>query len=199
MVHGRIDGPSLWGCICPYEPFWRLMAQEKSKTTVIILSFIALAMLGMAFAAVPIYRLFCQKTGFGGTTQRANELSNQITDRVITVRFNADIHRDLPWRFRPMQTQIKVRVGENALAFYESESYADRPIVGMATYNVTPDKAGIYFKKVVCFCFEEQQLHPHQRVEMPVYFFIDPHFAEDPAMKDVETITLSYTFFEYKN
>jgi cytochrome c oxidase assembly protein subunit 11 len=175
-----------------------MMAEKRSKNLAIILSLLALAMLGMAFAAVPIYRLFCQKTGFGGTTQKAIQLSNETTDRIINVRFNADVHRDLPWRFRPLQTQVRVRVGENALVFYESQSYSDRPIVGMATYNVTPDKAGIYFNKVVCFCFEEQQLHPHQRVEMPVYFFIDPKFADDPNMKDVETITLSYTFFEFK-
>lgn len=174
------------------------MTDKKSRNLGIILTLLALAMLGMAFAAVPIYRLFCQKTGFGGTTQKAPQLSDQVTDRLITVRFNADVHRDLAWRFKPLQTQVKVRVGENALVFYESASYSDRPIIGMATYNVTPDKAGIYFNKVVCFCFEEQQLLPHQRVEMPVYFFIDPKFAEDPNMKDVETITLSYTFFEYK-
>lgn len=198
MVSLGAYGYPIWRCFCPDESFSRMMAEKKSKNLAIILSLLALAMLGMAFAAVPIYRLFCQKTGFGGTTQKAIQLSNETTDRIINVRFNADVHRDLPWRFRPLQTQVRVRVGENALVFYESQSYSDRPIVGMATYNVTPDKAGIYFNKVVCFCFEEQQLHPHQRVEMPVYFFIDPKFADDPNMKDVETITLSYTFFEFK-
>ena len=118
-------------------------------------------------------------------------------DREITVRFNADVHRDLPWYFRPLQTEIKVKVGENALAFYESQNWSNKPISGMATYNVTPDKAGIYFNKVACFCFEEQVLSPQQRVEMPVQFFIDPDFATDPDLKDVHTITLSYTFFRF--
>jgi cytochrome c oxidase assembly protein subunit 11 len=174
------------------------MAKNSVKQTGITLTFLAFGMLGFAFAAVPLYQMFCQKTGFGGTTQRAAELSDTITDRLITVRFNADVHRDLPWKFRPMQTQVRARVGENVMAFYESENFSSRPIVGMATYNVTPDKAGIYFNKVACFCFDEQQLLPKQRVEMPVYFFIDPKFATDPNMKDVQTITLSYTFFEYK-
>lgn len=174
------------------------MAASHSRRTALILTLIAIAMLGLAFAAVPLYQMFCQKIGFGGTTQRTASFSDTVTDRVVTVRFNADIHRDLPWRFRPLQTQLHLRAGENMMAFYEAENYASRPIVGMATYNVTPDKAGIYFHKVACFCFEEQQLLPNQRVEMPVYFFIDPKFAEDPKMKDVQTITLSYTFFEYK-
>lgn len=155
-----------------------------------------MTMLALAYASVPLYRLFCQKTGYGGTTQVAKAPSITPGSREITVRFNADVHRDLPWRFRPLQTEIKVKVGENALAFYESQNGSDQPIWGMATYNVTPDKAGIYFNKVSCFCFEEQVLSPQQRVEMPVQFFIDPEFEKDPDLKDVHTITLSYTFFK---
>lgn len=154
-------------------------------------------MLAMAYASVPLYRLFCQKTGYGGTTQVAKDPSTKVVDRVITVRFNADVHRDLPWHFRPLQTEIKVKIGENALAYYESENRSDKPISGMATYNVTPDKAGIYFNKIACFCFEEQVLSPQEKVEMPVQFFIDPDFADDPDLKDVHTITLSYTFFRF--
>lgn len=169
------------------------------KSLGIILGFVAVAMLGMAFASVPLYRMFCQKTGFGGTTQVAIAPSTVIGEREITVRFNADVHRDLPWKFRPLQTQIVVKVGENALAYYESENISNEPIVGMATYNVTPDKAGIYFNKIACFCFDEQLLNPKQRVLMPVTFFIDPAFAEDEEMRDVKTITLSYTFFKYKS
>ncbi len=163
----------------------------------VILTGVVVTMLAMAYASVPLYRLFCQKTGYGGTTQVAKSQSTKMVDRVITVRFNADVHRELPWHFRPLQTEIKVKVGENALAYYESENWSDKPISGMATYNVTPDKAGIYFNKVACFCFEEQVLSPHQRVEMPVQFFIDPDFADDPDLKDVNTITLSYTFFKF--
>jgi cytochrome c oxidase assembly protein subunit 11 len=163
----------------------------------IVLAGVVVTMLALAYASVPLYRIFCQKTGFGGTTQVAKAASTLVVNREITVRFNADVHRDLPWKFRPLQTEIKVKVGENALAFYESQNWSDKPISGIATYNVTPDKAGIYFNKVACFCFEEQVLSPHQRVEMPVQFFIDPDFATDPDLMDVNTITLSYTFFKY--
>jgi cytochrome c oxidase assembly protein subunit 11 len=169
----------------------------RSRNLGVVLAGVVVTMLAMAYASVPLYRLFCQKTGYGGTTQVAKLPSSQVVDRTITVRFNADTHRDLPWHFRPLQTQIKVKIGENALAFYESQNWSDKPISGMATYNVTPDKAGIYFNKVACFCFEEQVLSPQQRVEMPVQFFIDPDFANDPDLKDVHTITLSYTFFRF--
>lgn len=172
--------------------------KPTQNTTGILLAFLASGMLGLAFASVPIYRMFCQQTGFGGTTQRAETLSDKVVDRQLTVRFNADIHRDLPWRFRPTQVQIRVNVGENAMTHYESENYSSQAIVGMATYNVTPDKAGIYFRKVHCFCFDEQTLMPGQKVDMPVLFYIDPEFATDPNMADVHTITLSYTFFRYK-
>lgn len=155
-------------------------------------------MLAFAYASVPLYRIFCQKTGFGGTTQVAIAPSTKIVDRIMHVRFNADVHRDLPWNFRPMQVQIDVKVGQNALAFYESHNYSDKPIVGMATYNVTPDKAGVYFQKVACFCFEQQTLEPHQRVNMPVQFYIDPEIMNDPSLNDVNTITLSYTFFKFQ-
>jgi cytochrome c oxidase assembly protein subunit 11 len=174
------------------------MQRSSQSTTGILLAFIAAGMMGFAFAAVPIYRMFCQKTGFGGTTQRAENTSDKVVDRQLNVRFNADIHRDLPWRFRPSEVQIRVNVGENAMTYYESENYSSESIVGMATYNVTPDKAGIYFRKVACFCFDEQTLQPGQKVDMPVLFYIDPDFADDPNMADVHTITLSYTFFRYK-
>ncbi|MBX9804835.1 MAG: cytochrome c oxidase assembly protein [Alphaproteobacteria bacterium] len=168
-----------------------------SRNLGVILAGLVATMLVLAYASVPLYRLFCQKTGFGGTTQVAKAPSTSIRDREITVRFNADVHRDLPWHFRPLQTEIKVKIGENALAFYESQNFSDKPISGMATYNVTPDKAALYFNKVACFCFEEQVLSPQQRVDMPVQFFIDPDYADDPDLKDVHTITLSYTFFKF--
>lgn len=171
---------------------------KRDRNLGIILAGIVFFMLAFAYASVPLYRLFCQKTGFGGTTQVAISPSTVVTDRYINVRFNADIAKDLPWRFRPLQVQMRVKIGENALAFYESENLTDSPITGMATYNVTPDKAGIYFQKVACFCFEEQTLQPRQKVVMPVQFYVDADMVKDARAKDVQTITLSYTFFMFK-
>lgn len=170
---------------------------NKRNNLGIILAFLAFGMLGLAFASVPLYKMFCQVTGFGGTTKKAVAPSPGARDRQITVRFNANIDPKLPWTFRPKQLKIKVNIGQNAMAFYESYNTASIPITGMAIYNVTPDKAGKYFLKVACFCFDEQTLQPRQRVDMPVMFYIDPEFADDPAMDDVQTITLSYTFYRF--
>jgi cytochrome c oxidase assembly protein subunit 11 len=156
-------------------------------------------MVGVAFGAVPLYQLFCQVTGFGGTTQVAEAAPTEIGDRVITIRFNADISRDLPWRFKPEQREMKVRVGEMAMAFYIAENRSDRALVGSSTFNVTPLKAGAYFNKVDCFCFEEQVLAAGEQAELPVSFFVDPEIAEDSGLDDVNTITLSYTFFGRDN
>lgn len=172
------------------------MAHNRNNLA-IILGFIAFGMLGIAFASVPLYKMFCQVTGFGGTTKRVVVPSSGARDRIITVRFNANIDKKLPWHFKPKQIQVKTHVGENTMAFYESHNYSAQPITGMAIYNVTPDKAGKYFSKIACFCFDEQRLMPRQRVDMPVLFYIDPEFADDPAMDDVKTITLSYTFYRY--
>lgn len=170
---------------------------KKRKTTTILLIALALFMLGLAFASVPLYRIFCQRTGFGGTTQVASFLPNRISDRVITVRFNANVDPSIPWTFEPLQKEIKVRAGEQAFAIYHVRNKRDVPTVGMATYNVTPDKAGQYFNKIECFCFLEQHMQPGQALDMPLLFFIDPDIDKDPALKDVDTITLSYTFFKY--
>lgn len=156
-------------------------------------------MVGLAYASVPLYALFCQVTGFGGTTQRADAAPERQVDRVIKVRFNADVNNALPWRFKPEQRELTVKLGEMGLAAYQASNRADRPTVGTALYNVTPDKAGKYFNKIECFCFTEQVLEPGQSVDMPVAFFVDPALAEDPAMEDVTTITLSYTFFRAKD
>ncbi|KAA0683491.1 cytochrome c oxidase assembly protein [Roseomonas genomospecies 6] len=156
-------------------------------------------MVGLAYASVPLYALFCQVTGFGGTTQRADAAPERQVDRVIKVRFNADVNNALPWRFKPEQRELTVKLGEMGLAAYQAANRADRPTVGTALYNVTPDKAGKYFNKIECFCFTEQVLEPGQSVDMPVAFFVDPALAEDPAMEDVTTITLSYTFFRAKD
>lgn len=171
----------------------------KDKSLPIILAATVIGMLGLAYASVPLYRLICQKTGFGGTPQKALSISNQIADgREITVQFVATTHRNLPWKFTPLQNEMKMKIGENKLAYYFAENLSEHSIIGMATYNVSPDKAAIYFNKVQCFCFEQQLLKPNQGMEMPVLFFISPEFADDPNLKDVKTITLSYTFFEYK-
>ncbi len=149
----------------------------------------------LTVAAVPLYRIFCQATGFGGTTQIADSVP-EIGDRWVTVRFNADTARGMPWNFRPAQNEVRVRVGEQVLVFYEAENPTQSTTTGTATFNVTPQKAGLYFAKVDCFCFTEQVLQPGERVDMPVSFFVDPEMFEDPNTRDVHTITLSYTFFE---
>jgi cytochrome c oxidase assembly protein subunit 11 len=156
---------------------------------------IAVAMVGAAYAAVPLYQLFCQVTGFGGTTQVAEALPEQVGERVVTVRFNADVNPKLPWAFRPVQREITLKVGESGLALYHARNLSARPTVGTATFNVTPLKAGQYFNKVQCFCFTEQQLAAGAEADMPVSFFVDPAIEDDPNLQEVNTITLSYTFF----
>ena len=152
-------------------------------------------MLGMSFAAVPLYRIFCQVTGYGGTTQRAEAPSATVTDREITVRFDATMSSDLNWSFQPAERRITLKIGENRLAFYKAENLSDEKLTGTATFNVTPEIAGSYFSKIDCFCFTEQTLQPHQKVDMPVSFYIDPAILDDPDARRIEEITLSYTFF----
>ncbi len=168
---------------------------RRNRATALLVSLVVCTMVGLAFASVPLYRLFCQVTGFGGTTQVAEAPPDQISGRVITVRFNADVNPALPWRFGPSQPAVAVRVGEPGLAFYEAENLSDRPVTGTATFNVTPLKVGQYFSKTACFCFDEQRLAPGEAVEMGVSFFIDPAILEDRNLDDVKTVTLSYTFF----
>ncbi len=169
--------------------------QRRNRTTAMIAAGVVVAMVGMAYAAVPLYRIFCQVTGYGGTPKIAAEASSEVGERIIRVRFNADTARGLPWRFRPLQREVSLRVGETALAIYQAENRSDRAIVGQATYNVTPLKAGYYFNKVDCFCFTEQRLLPGETADMPVSFFVDLAISEDRNLDDVEVITLSYTFF----
>jgi cytochrome c oxidase assembly protein subunit 11 len=153
-------------------------------------------MVGLTFAAVPLYRLFCQATGYGGTPVRAAAPSASTTDRVISIRFDGSVSSGLNWSFSPVENRIDVKIGENRLAFYKAVNHSSRPVTGTATFNVTPEIAGSYFNKVDCFCFTEQTLAPGQAVDMPVSFFIDPAILEDPAVRGVAEITLSYTFFE---
>lgn len=173
---------------------------NKNTRLAIILFSVVIGMVGLAFASVPLYRLFCQVTGFGGTPQVAtNAYDVPILDRQMTVDFNADISQDVPWRFEPVQRKVKIRVGEEALVYYRAVNNSDAPVTGTAIFNVTPAKAGPYFNKIACFCFTRQTLQPHESVEMPVTFFIDPAIADDPNLKDVQEITLSYTFFKAKD
>ncbi len=168
---------------------------RRNAMTAMVLIGVVGGMAGLAYASVPLYRWFCQVTGFGGTTQVAAQLPDRVLDRVITVRFNADVSASLAWRFRPAQNSIDVRLGEQALAFFTARNESDAPTTGTATFNVTPAKAGVYFTKIACFCFDEQTLAPGQSADMPVTFFVDPDLAGDRNLDDVTTITLSYTFF----
>jgi cytochrome c oxidase assembly protein subunit 11 len=156
---------------------------------------LVLAMVGAAYASVPLYRLFCESTGFAGTPQRAAHASDASIDKTITVRFDANITPGMPWRFEPVQPTLDVKIGENALAFYRATNLSDHTVTGMATFNVTPEPAGGFFNKIQCFCFAEQTLEPGQSVEMPVSFFIDPQIVKDRDGRSISLIVLSYTFY----
>lgn len=159
---------------------------------------LAVAMLCLAYASVPLYRLFCQVTGYGGTTQQGLVAPGAVSSEEMTILFNADIDQNLNWLFKPGERQIRIKLGEQGLTHYVAENNDDVPVTGHAIYNVVPHGAGQYFVKIHCFCFENQTLKPHQKVDMPVSFYIDPAILKDPEMKDVRTITLSYTFFPKK-
>ena len=163
---------------------------------------VALAMLALGFAAVPLYRIFCQVTGFAGTTQRATAgeaqaaevAGEKVAGATISVRFDANVDGNLPWTFRPEQVTKTVRLGQRQMAFYYAKNNSDVPVTGQASFNVSPDQTGSYFNKVQCFCFTEQTLQPGEEVHMPVLFFVDPSIAQDPDAAPVQQITLSYTF-----
>lgn len=167
----------------------------KNTRTLLGILLIVAVMGGLAFASVPLYRLFCQVTGFGGTTQTARQGPHAVLDRQITVRFNADISPNLPWEFKPEERAVTVNVGQEKLIAYRSRNKAPVPVAGTALFNVTPDKAGRYFHKIQCFCFDNQTLAAGQEMQMPVVFYLDPALAEDENMDDVTTVTLSYTFY----
>ena len=167
----------------------------KNRKTALIVSSVVAGMVAMSFAAVPAYRAFCQVTGWGGTTQRAEAEAGRTLEREITVRFDATVSQGLPWVFKPEQPSQTLHIGETGLAFYEAENLTGKPITGRATFNVSPAKAGIYFKKIECFCFTEQTLQPGEKVSMPVTYFVDPALADDKNLDEVQTITLAYTFF----
>ena len=175
------------------------METGRNKRTVLFLLILLFVMTILAFASVPLYRLFCQKTGYGGTPRVALKGADHLIDHSLTIYFNADMNASLPWKFIPLQSKITVKAGALGLAYYKVQNMTDHPLVGIAIYNVTPDKAAPYFNKIECFCFEEQRLEPRQILELPVQFYIDPKIAEDPHCKDLTSITLSYTFFEAKD
>jgi cytochrome c oxidase assembly protein subunit 11 len=169
--------------------------RRRNGATVVLLVSVVTGMIGLSFASVPLYRLFCQATGFGGTTQRADRTPAKAADAVVTIRFNAETAPDLGWEFRPLQDAITVHPGEQRQIFYRAVNKHAEPVTGSATFNVTPAKSGIYFDKIQCFCFTEQHLEPGQSVDMGVVFFVDPDILTDPNTTDVRTITLSYTMF----
>ena len=170
--------------------------REKSNLRVaIVAGGVAVGMVGVAYAAVPLYQIFCQVTGFGGTTQRADASPQTVLDQKITVTFDANVNSSLNWEFVPSQHSQTIRIGEQTLAFYKAVNNGSRPVTGTATFNVTPVGAGVYFSKIECFCFTEQTLQPGQSIDMPVSYFVDPDIVNDRGMKSVNTITLSYTFY----
>ena len=170
------------------------MTPQKKTATMLV--GVAVTMGALSFAAVPFYDWFCRVTGFGGTTGTAEAAPEDVLDETVLVRFDASVAADMPWEFKPQQRTMRLRIGENALAFYEAYNPTDRAVAGTASYNVTPDLAGGYFTKIECFCFTEQVLQPGERVVMPVSFFVDPEIVNDPEAGLIREITLSYTFHE---
>jgi len=178
-------------------------SRERNVTTLLYLISAAVATTGAAYASVPLYRVFCQSTSYGGTVKEGHDVEKVETmetskDRLLTIRFNADTAAQMRWNFKPQQPVVYVHPGETALAFYTARNPTEKPIDGISTYNVVPFEAGAYFNKIQCFCFEEQRLNPGEEVDMPVFFYIDPDFEKDPFLQDTNEITLSYTFFESK-
>ena len=169
-------------------------ARTAAARTALICAAVAVGMTGMAFAAVPLYRAFCQITGFDGTTQRAESGSATVLDRTVEVRFDGNV-RGVAWDFRPEQVTQTVRLGETTMALYRATNTSDRPVTGTSTFNVVPEAAGAHFRKIECFCFQEQTIQPGETVEFPVVYFVDPELATDPDARRIDEITLSYTFF----
>ena len=179
--------------------------EGRNSAVALGLAAVIAAMVGASFAAVPLYRMFCAVTGYGGTPQIGGAAAPGTTTRtgslgsaeaaLITVRFNADTNPKLPWDFRPAQPHVAARLGDEEMAFYTARNLAATPVTGIAIYNVTPDKAGKYFHKTACFCFNRQTLNPGQEMQFPITFWVDPAIATDPNTRDVHVITLSYTFF----
>ncbi|MCS6890588.1 MAG: cytochrome c oxidase assembly protein [Rhodovarius sp.] len=171
-----------------------LLARRNRRTLLAAFAF-AGGMVGVSFAAVPLYDWFCRVTGFGGRPMIGAAAPGAAGDVTVTIRFVAATHPSLPWRFVPQQSAMQLRLGEEGIAFYTARNLSDRPVTGISTYNVSPDIAGRYFHKTACFCFEEQTLEPGQSVDMPLSFWVDPAMLQDAQAREIRTITVSYTFF----
>ena len=171
---------------------------RKNKRVGMIAMAVAAGMLGLGFAAVPLYRVFCQKTGYGGTPKiidEAKAATMKDTGKQISIRFDSNVAPGMPWEFRPEQVTQQIQIGERTMAFFIAKNDSDQPLTGQASYNIAPEQAASYFNKVQCFCFTQQTLQPHQEVRMPVTYYVDPEILKDKDAKDVQQITLSYTFY----
>ncbi len=169
--------------------------KRRNRFVALLVAGTVCGMVGLAFASVPLYKIFCQVTGYGGTTQKADAARAVVGDREIKVVFDANVNAELGWEFRPVERTVQVNVGEQKLAYYRATNEESEASIGVATFNVTPLKAGKYFSKIDCFCFNEQRLEPGQSVDMPITFYVDPAIDQDPNLDEVKAITLSYTFF----
>jgi cytochrome c oxidase assembly protein subunit 11 len=172
-----------------------IVSLGRNRRIVALCLAVVATMMASAYAAVPLYRLFCEVTGYGGATQRALAAPERAIPRIMTVEFDANTGAGLPWSFRPAQRRLRVKVGEQAIAYYRVVNHSVAAVTGSAVFNVTPGHAGRYFSKIECFCFVEQTLKPGERVDMPVVFFIDPSIAADKNLEKLDTVTLSYTFY----
>lgn len=174
-----------------------------SRKRRIMLSAVAVAVIsfGMGFAAVPLYRIFCQTTGFGGTTQRAeaNTGVQPVPGKTMSIRFDSNVQPGMPWQFHPERETQTVTIGQKSMAIFLAKNMSDKPVTGTAAFNVTPTQSGAYFTKIQCFCFTQQTLQPGQEVRMPVIYFVDPKILDDKDNRDVQQITLSYTFYPVEN
>lgn len=178
----------------PPSPFDR---DRRNRRTLVAMAGIGLAMLALGFASVPLYRIFCQTSGFGGTTQRAaaDVKLTPVAGRTMSIRFDSNVQPGMPWEFRPEHRTDTVTVGARDMAIFIAKNLSDKPVTGTASFNVTPTQAGAYFTKIQCFCFTQQTLQPGEEVRMPVIYYVDPKILQDPDNKDTQQITLSYTFY----
>jgi cytochrome c oxidase assembly protein subunit 11 len=172
---------------------------NKNKRVAMMAAGLVFAMVGLAYASVPLYRLFCQVTGFGGTTQVAKASDAMATTKEISIRFDANVSADLGWTFHPKQNTMTVKIGEPNMAYYTATNASSETVTGTAMFNVTPPEVGIFFNKIECFCFTEQTLKPGETAEFPVQFFVDAAMLDDADTKSIREITLSYSFYPVKS
>lgn len=178
----------------PPSPFDR---DRRNRRTLVMMAAVGLSMLGLGFASVPLYRIFCEQTGFGGTTARAAaDVQVQVaTGHTMSIRFDSNVQPGMPWQFYPEHRTDTVTIGRKDMAIFIAKNLSDKPVTGTASFNVTPTQAGAYFTKIQCFCFTQQTLKPGEEVRMPVLYYVDPKILQDPDNKDTQQITLSYTFY----